>query len=65
MAKDNVDDYEITPEYVLKWDKEAKKVKVTEKPWVINDDSGVPSYSLLPHGVMISFLKQAVQVLGL
>jgi hypothetical protein len=65
VAKDMVDEYEITPEYVLEYDETEKKVKVTEKPWIINDDDGVPSYSLLPQGVVVSFVKQMVQVLGL
>src|SRR4030042_5134272 len=36
-AKKYIDDYEITPEYVFKWDEKSKKVKMGEKPWVILD----------------------------
>jgi len=57
------DDYEITPEYVLKY--QDKKVKVEEKPWSVKDDNGVPVNSLLAAPVMVSFLKQLVGVLGI
>jgi len=38
---------------------------VIEKPWVVKDDDGVPSYSLLPQAVAVSLIKQMVSVLGL
>lgn len=62
-AREMVDDYEITPEYVYSWDAEAKKVKTTEKPWVIKDDFGVPSHSLLPAAVVLSMIKQIADLL--
>ncbi|TSC56314.1 MAG: Uncharacterized protein Greene071421_230 [Parcubacteria group bacterium Greene0714_21] len=64
-AKEYIDDYEITPEYVFEWDEKTQKVDVKEKPWVVLDDQGVPSYSLLPQAVVVSLIKQMVQVLGL
>lgn len=64
-AKEAVDDYEITPGYRYKWDAIEKKVNVIEEPWTINDDDGVPSYSLLPAAVAVSFIKQVTTVLGL
>ena len=64
-AKKYIDNYEITPEYVYQFDKNTKSVKVTEKPWIINDDEGVSSYSLLPPAVVVSLIKQMVEVLGL
>ena len=91
-AKNFVDDYEITPEYVLEWNKKLKKVhpvrnlknkrdsniklskkqfgvsdgvKVKEKLWIFLDDEGVPSFSLLPQPVVISMIKQMVNVLNL
>jgi len=64
-AKDFVDDYEITPEYILEWDKKLKKVKVKEKSWIVLDDEGTPSFSLLPQPVVISLIKQIVGVLNL
>jgi len=63
QAKNFVDDYEITPEYVYHWDSKTKKVKVSQKPWIIKDDSGVPSYSLLPPPVVISLIKQIADLL--
>lgn len=63
-AKDFVDDYEITPEYVYQWDGETKKVVVSEKPWEVLDDNGVNSNSLMPPPVVVSLIKQLVKVLG-
>jgi adenylate kinase family enzyme len=60
-----VDDYEITPEYSYQWDSKEKKVKIIEKPWIILDDEGVESYSLLAAPVTVSLIKQMVEVLGL
>ena len=62
-AKKYFDSYELTPEYVLSWDKKAKKVKVGQKPWVIKDDNGIKSYSLLAAPVLVTMLKQMVDVL--
>jgi adenylate kinase family enzyme len=64
-AKDFVDDYEITPEYVLEWNKKSKKVEVKEKPWIFSDDEGIQSFSLLPQPVVISLVKQIVKVLNI
>lgn len=63
MAEEYLDDYEITPEYSYAW--QGDKVEIIEKPWVVSDDEGVPSYSLLPPPVVVSLIKQIVQVLGL
>lgn len=65
QAKDLVDDYEITPAYDYQYDAASKKVTVLELPWVVNDDNGVPSYSLLPPAVVVSLIKQVAKVLGL
>ncbi len=62
-AKKYFDDYEITPEYVLSWDKTKKKVNVAEKPWSVKDDNGVESYSLLAAPVVIPLLKQMADIL--
>jgi adenylate kinase family enzyme len=64
QANELVDDYELTPEYVFSLD-ENKQVKVTEKPWQVKNDEGVESYSLLPPPVVLSLIKQLVEVLGL
>ena len=62
-AKDYVDDYEITPEYIYKL--ENGQVKTEEKPWQVADDDGVKSYSLLPAPMVVSLLKQLVDVLAI
>lgn len=62
-AKDYVDDYEITPEYY--YEIENGEIKIREKPWKFLDDEGVESFSLLPHPVVVSLLKQMVEVLNL
>lgn len=59
-----VDDYEITPAYDYELGADGK-VKIIEKLWMVNDDNGTPSYSLLPSAVVIALLKQTAQVLGL
>lgn len=64
-VKKYVDDYEITPEYHFKWDKKNKKVETEEKPWVVKDDEGIESVSLLAQPVAISLIKQMAKVLGL
>lgn len=63
VAKEYVDDYEITPEYGYEWD--GKKAIVKEKPWVVMDDEKNPSYSLLPPPVVVSLIKQMVGALHL
>lgn len=65
MANHYVDDYEITPAYRYEWDEKTRQVKFIEEPWVITDDSGRPSYSLLPAAVTVGLIKQTAAVLGL
>ena len=65
LAPESIDDYEITPMYRYEWDAAREQVRVTEEPWVVNDDRGEPSYSLLPGAVAISLIKQTASVLGL
>ena len=63
LAANYVDDYEITPEYCYQWD--GQKVQIKEKSWVIEDDDGRPSYSLLAAPVVVALIKQLVKVLAL
>lgn len=64
--KDNiVDDYEITPKYVYKRDEKTGEITTSEEPWVIKDDEGNDSYSLVAAPVVVGLLKQLVQALGL
>jgi len=65
VAEQYVDNYEITPEYSYLWDKKTQKVEIHEKPWTILDDQGVLSYSLLPPPVVLSLIKQLVDILHL
>ncbi len=62
-AKEFVDDYEITPEYVYKLNDNTNEITINEKPWQIPDDDGVPSYSLMPPPVVVSMIKQIVRAL--
>ncbi len=61
-AEELVDDYEITPEYVLTRDKETGEIKTEERPWVFKDDDGKDSYSLMPAPVIISLLRQIISI---
>jgi len=64
VAKERVDDYEITPMYRYELDSSGE-VKTVEEPWVVPDEEGTPSYSLLPAAVVISLIKQIKEVLEL
>lgn len=64
-AKECIDNYEITPSFRYQKKEGADAVEVIEEPWVVNDDDGVPSYSLMPAPVAVSLIKQTAQVLGL
>jgi len=65
IALDYVDDYEITPEYSYEYNFSEKKVIIKEKPWIIKDDEGRESFSLLPQPVVVSFIHQLVKILNL
>jgi len=60
-----IDDYEITPKYVFKRDEKTGKVSINEEPWVVKDDEGEASYSLLAPPVVIGLIKQLVKALNL
>lgn len=64
-ASENINDYEITPQYNYEWDEKQEKVLVKESPWVIQDEEGIDSYSLLPAPVVVSFIKQIADTLEL
>jgi len=64
-AREYLDDYEITPEYYYEWDAKNKKSIIRERPWIVSDDEGSPSYSLLPPPVVVSLIKQITDILGL
>ena len=60
-----IDDYEITPVYKYEYNSGTQKVEIKEESWVIDDDNGVSSYSLLPAPVALGLIKQVAQVLNL
>ncbi|MFA4975429.1 MAG: nucleoside monophosphate kinase [Candidatus Paceibacterota bacterium] len=60
-----IDDYEVTPKYVFKYNEDTDKTHTDEEPWIIKDDEGVESYSLLAPPVVIGLLKQLVKALEL
>jgi hypothetical protein len=60
-AKEYIDDYEITPEYVFEKDN-TEKIKIKEKPWTFLDDKGEESFSLLPQPVVVSMIKQLAKI---
>ncbi len=62
-ALEYVDAYELTPAYSYAYDVATSTVKTVEKPWIIKDDDGVDSYSLLPAAVMVGMIKQVAGVL--
>ncbi|MBC7074002.1 hypothetical protein H5T58_01275 [Candidatus Parcubacteria bacterium] len=63
VAKDYVEDYEITPEYY--YEIKGGQVQIKQRPWKFLDDESRESFSLLPQPVVVSLLKQLVEVLGL
>ncbi len=62
-AKNFVDNYELTPEFEFKL--ENGRINISQKPWIINDDNGIASYSLMAQPVVVSLIKQLVAALGL
>lgn len=55
--------YEITPEYVYKYDEKVGKVVVEQKPWVVKDDDGNDCNSLLAPPVLLSMMSQMHSIL--
>lgn len=64
-AKKYYDDYELTPEYSFEYDEARRQVMIKEKSWIIKDNNGVASYSLLAPPVVITMIKQLVGVFNL
>lgn len=62
QAKEFVDDYELTPEFVLEHIGKGE-VKISQKPYTIKDDEGIESYSLMAPAVALSMIKQIADVL--
>jgi adenylate kinase family enzyme len=64
-AREYIDEYEITPAYRYVWDGNEHRAVVIEEPWIIKDDDGVHSYSLLPQPITIALIKGIADILGL
>lgn len=63
VATQMVDDYEITPAYSYKLKKDGK-VEMLEDHWIVKDENGVPSHSLLPAAVTVGLIKQIADTIS-
>jgi len=61
-VKTKIDSYEATPEYHYYLDSKGS-VLVKETPWIVKDDAGVDSYSLLPAAPVVALIKQIHKIL--
>ncbi len=64
-ADENVDGYEITPEYRYEWNEAEGKVEVKEIPWTLTDEEGNEFYSLMAPPVVVSLIHQMSEALNL
>lgn len=64
-AKEVTDAYEITPEYHYQQSETSKNIEVVQKPWEVKDDHGNAVNSLMPPPVVVSLIKQLVEILEL
>ncbi|MBI2357089.1 nucleoside monophosphate kinase [Candidatus Dojkabacteria bacterium] len=62
-ALDNVDSYELTRNKSFSWDEKNQSVITKDVEWIVNDDDGIPSYSLYASAVIVQFIKQLHEVL--
>lgn len=62
-AFENVDEYEVTKITEFKWDERNERITSRDIEWIVNDDDGVPSYSLYAPAVVVQFIKQLHEVL--
>lgn len=63
VACEYVDDYEMTPEYSFEIVNE--EIKTIEKPWIVADDDGIQCVSLQAAPVVVSMIKQLVEIFKL
>lgn len=63
FAEENMDTYELTPEYSYTL-AENGEVKTLEKPWIVKDEDGNDVHSLLPAAVVLSLVKQLATLFG-
>lgn len=60
VARDYVDEYEMTPGY--SFETVDGEIKIIEEPWIVADDDGVQCVSLQAAPVVVSMIKQLVEV---
>ena len=63
IACEYVDDYEMTPEY--SFEIINGEIKTIEKPWIVADDDGIQCVSLQAAPVVVSMIKQLVEIFKL
>jgi adenylate kinase family enzyme len=63
IACEYVDDYEMTPEY--SFEIVNGEIKTIEKPWIVADDDGIQCVSLQAAPVVVSMVKQLVEIFKL
>lgn len=61
VASKYAEDYELQPRFSYNWD--GKNIAVLREPWSFNDDSNVPSYSLMAAPVVVSLFSQIHKIL--
>lgn len=59
--KEMVDDYEVTPEFY--YERKGKEVIKKTRRWVVKDDEGVESVSLLPEPGVLAMIKQLADLI--
>jgi len=57
------EEYELTHSYSYKYDKSTGKLTSKSEKWIIKDDEGVDSYSILSAPVVVSMIKQIHKIL--
>ena len=62
-VEESVDQYEVTPAYSYELGEDGETVKTIESPWVIQDDEGIDSNSLLAPPVALVMIKQIADIL--
>ncbi len=63
QAEELFDKYELTPAFSYQFDEQTKTVSTHESPWVVQDNQGVESHSLMPAPVVVALLKQMAKIL--
>ncbi len=62
-AREYYDDYEITPAFSFVYDEKNDKVNGKKSEWIVEDDNGIASYSLMPATVVSIMIIQLHEIL--